>query len=60
MYFYHHYLQLGYKLDFLLSLDFWHKQFMVASLDITLAKANDEIESKYKLLKDNVTPVVTF
>lgn len=40
MYFYHHYLQKGHTMQSLLSLDFYTKSFMAASLDIVLESRN--------------------
>lgn len=59
MYFYHHYLKKGYKMEYLLALDFWTKEFMVASLDLELKESNEEREQKSELLQKGVMAVVT-
>lgn len=58
MYFYHYYIQKGFKIEYLRALGFWEKQMMVASLDVELSKENEKLEMQQKLLKENVTPVV--
>ena len=52
MYFYHHYIQKGFTLEYLYNLNFYSKQFMTASLDIELSKENKRKEIQDKLLKD--------
>ena len=54
MYFYHHYLQKGYKIEYLINLDFWTKQFMAASLEIELSRRNEIIQS------GNCMPVIPY
>lgn len=41
-------------MDYLINIDFWTKQFMVASLDIELAKRNKVIDS------GNCMPVIPY
>lgn len=53
MYFYHHYIQKGHSIEYLLSLDFYSKHFMMASLDIIL-------ENRNKLTESKVMPVITY
>lgn len=46
MYFYHHYIQKGHTMEYLLSLDFYTKNFMAASLDIVLENRNKLNDAK--------------
>lgn len=60
MHFLHHYLQKGFKLEYLLELDYWTKQFMSSSLDIVLEEEQKKEEQRNKLLEAKVFPVVAF
>lgn len=46
-------------MEYLLALDFWTKEFMVASLDLELKESNEEREQKSELLQKGVMAVVT-
>lgn len=53
MYFYHHYLQKGYELEYLFDLGFYSKKFMTASMDIELDKENKRMQLQEQILKNS-------